>query len=52
LSLAFQHARLPVSQLWLRYFALGGDAQPLDVDAYLHGLAELPPHNGTCSLTP
>jgi hypothetical protein len=43
LSLAFQHAQLPVSQLWLRYFALGGDGSPLDVDAYLQGVAELPP---------
>jgi hypothetical protein len=42
LSRAFEHAQLPVSQLWLRYFALGGEAQPLDVDAYVHGLAELP----------
>jgi hypothetical protein len=42
LSQAFQHAQLPVSQLWLRYFALGGDADPVDVDAYVHGVAELP----------
>jgi hypothetical protein len=42
LSRAFQHAGLPVEQLWLRYFALGGDGSPLDVDAYLHGLVELP----------
>jgi hypothetical protein len=43
LSLAFRDARLPISQLWLRYFAIGGDAQPVDVDAYVHGLTELPP---------
>jgi hypothetical protein len=42
LSRAFHHAQLPVSHLWLRYFALGGDADPLDVDAYVHGLTELP----------
>jgi hypothetical protein len=42
LSRAFHHAQLPVSQLWLRYFALGGTADPLDVDAYVHGLTELP----------
>jgi hypothetical protein len=42
LSRAFHQAQLPVSQLWLRYFALGGDADPLDVEAYLHGLSELP----------
>ena len=42
LSRAFRHAQLPISQLWLRYFALGGEGSPVDVDAYLHGLIELP----------
>lgn len=44
LATAFQHARLSISQLWLRYFALGGETPPLDVDAYVHGLIELPTH--------
>jgi hypothetical protein len=39
---AFQRAQLTVDELWMRYFALGGDAGLFDVDAYLHGLAVLP----------
>jgi hypothetical protein len=31
-----------LDQVWLDYFALGGEADPLAVDAYLHGLTELP----------
>nr|AKA59455.1 serine phosphatase [uncultured bacterium AR_456] len=42
LSTAFQHARLSADQLWLRYFALGGEAGPLEVHAYVHGRTELP----------
>jgi hypothetical protein len=42
LSRAVHHARLPVDDLWLRYFALGGDADSVEVDAYLNGLTELP----------
>jgi hypothetical protein len=41
LSLAVQHAQLPISQLWLRYFALGGTEGPIEIDAYVHGLTEL-----------
>lgn len=41
LSLAVQRAQIPMSQLWLRYFALGGTEGPLEVDAYVHGLTEL-----------
>ena len=36
LSRAFQHAELTSNELWLRYFALGGDAGPTEVDAYLN----------------
>ena len=35
---AFCHAELTTNELWLRYFALGGDAGPTEVDAYLNGL--------------
>jgi hypothetical protein len=42
LARAFQRAQLTVDELWTRYFALGGDAGLLDVDAYLHGLVILP----------
>ena len=35
---AFSHAELTVQELWLRYFTLGGDAGPTEVDAYLNTL--------------
>ncbi|GLY50376.1 PP2C family protein-serine/threonine phosphatase [Lentzea sp. NBRC 102530] len=42
-SLAFARAELTVQELWARYFALGGDHDQLDVEAYLQGLMPLPP---------
>ena len=42
LSKAFGHAELTVQELWLRYFALGGVADPMEVEAYLSGLMPLP----------
>ncbi|SMC53596.1 PP2C family protein-serine/threonine phosphatase [Lentzea albidocapillata] len=42
LSLAFSRAGLTPEQLWTRYFALGGAAGPMEVEAYLHGLMPLP----------
>lgn len=33
---------LTVEQLWLRYFALGGDASQFELDAFLQGLIPLP----------
>lgn len=41
LDLAFRHAEWTVNELWLRYFALGGDAGPTEVDAYINGLMPL-----------
>jgi hypothetical protein len=38
LARACRHAELTSNELWLRYFALGGDAGPTEVDAYLNGL--------------
>jgi hypothetical protein len=38
LSHAFRHCELTVQELWLRYFALGGDAGPTEIDAYLNAL--------------
>lgn len=38
LVLAFRRSDLTLEQLWTRYFALGGDAGLLEVDAYLHGI--------------
>jgi hypothetical protein len=42
LKIAYERAGLTVDQLWLRYFALGGNAGRIEVDAYLHGLMPLP----------
>lgn len=39
---AFDAAELTVPDLWLRYFALGGDASELEVDAYLNDAIALP----------
>jgi hypothetical protein len=40
---AYGASDLTVPDLWLRYFALGGDASELEVDAYLNGAMALPP---------
>ncbi|SER72391.1 Stage II sporulation protein E (SpoIIE) [Lentzea xinjiangensis] len=42
LWLAFGRADLTLEQLWTRYFALGGEAGLVEVEAYLHGLMPLP----------
>jgi hypothetical protein len=39
---AFEASKLTVGELWLRYFALGGAASELEVDAYLNGAIALP----------
>jgi hypothetical protein len=39
---AFESCGLSVSELWLRYFALGGDAGEIELDAYLNGAIALP----------
>ena len=41
LAEAFQGAKLTIEELWLRYFALGGDAGKVEVEAYLSGLMPL-----------
>jgi hypothetical protein len=38
----YAHANLTLEQLWMRYFALGGSADLMDVDAYLTGLTPFP----------
>jgi hypothetical protein len=43
LATAVRRADLTLEQLWTRYFALGGDADLMDVDAHLAGLVRLPP---------
>jgi hypothetical protein len=42
LAAAVRRADLTLEQLWTRYFALGGDADLIDVDAHLAGLVRLP----------
>jgi hypothetical protein len=37
-------ARLSHSELWLRYFALGGLATPIELEAYLYGSLRPPAH--------
>jgi len=36
-----QQDHVSIDCLWLRYFANGGDADPLDFEAYVYGLLEL-----------
>ena len=43
IAVALARGRLTRAELWTRYFALGGTADPVEVDAYLHGLATLGP---------
>lgn len=42
LVLAYSRAELTLEELWTRYFALGGDAGVLELEAYLEGLLALP----------
>jgi hypothetical protein len=42
LAEAFAVSQLTVEELWLRYFALGGDAGKVEIEAYLAGLMPLP----------
>jgi hypothetical protein len=42
---AYRHADLTLEQLWARYFALGGNLDLIDVEAFLTGLVPVPPHD-------
>jgi hypothetical protein len=44
---ARRRARLDLRQLWLRYVALGGDAGPMELEAYLAGLMPLDDYQHT-----
>ncbi len=39
----FESANLSLPQLWAYYFGIGGNADELALDAYLHGAMELAP---------
>lgn len=43
LRAALRTADISVSELWLKYFGLSGDAGEYEVEAYLQGLLSLPP---------
>lgn len=38
-----RNADLPMEELWLRYFSIGGIAGQFEVEAYIHGAIALPP---------
>lgn len=40
---AMKAAGIPLSELWLKYFGMSGDAGEYEVEAYLQGLLSLPP---------
>ncbi|ACL41216.1 conserved hypothetical protein [Pseudarthrobacter chlorophenolicus A6] len=42
LRAAIKAADIPLSELWLNYFSLSGDAGQYEVEAYLQGLLPLP----------
>lgn len=46
LKAAVERADLTVEQVWVRYFALGGEAGPVEIEAHLQGLMVLPPLQG------
>jgi hypothetical protein len=39
---AYDASKLTVAEVWIRYFALGGEASEMEVDAYLNGAIALP----------
>lgn len=43
LRAAIRAADITVSELWLKYFSMAGDAGEYEVEAYLQGLLSLPP---------
>ena len=43
LDVAYKRADLTLQELWVRYFGLGGDADLVEVEAYLHGLLSFAP---------
>jgi hypothetical protein len=40
---AMKAAGISVSELWLKYFGMSGDAGEYEVEAYMQGLLSLPP---------
>jgi hypothetical protein len=44
LAKAFAASQLSIDELWLRYFALGGEAGGYEIEAYLTGLMQVSAH--------
>ncbi|WP_378740447.1 hypothetical protein [Nocardia brasiliensis] len=42
LAAAYKASQLTMDELWLRYFALGGNVGRMEIEAYLNGLMALP----------
>ncbi len=45
---AMKRANIDTGELWLHYFSMGGGVDEYEVNAYLHGLIELPDHERDC----
>ncbi|OUM42512.1 hypothetical protein B8W73_06600 [Arthrobacter agilis] len=45
---AIQRANISTGELWLHYFSMGGGVDEYEVNAYLHGLIDLPEHERDC----
>ncbi len=40
---AVRHSRLPLSDVWMYYFSIGGTAGEYEIEAFLHASYSLPP---------
>ena len=45
---AMQRANISTGELWLHYFSMGGRIDEYEVNAYLHGLIDLPDNERDC----
>ena len=45
---AMKRANISTGELWLHYFSMGGGVDEYEVNAYLHGLIDLPDHERDC----
>lgn len=45
---AMRRANISTGELWLHYFSMGGGVDEYEVNAYLHGLIDLPEHERDC----
>lgn len=45
---AMVRANISPGELWIHYFSMGGGVDEYEVNAYLHGLIDLPEHERDC----